>query len=316
MAEIINREGADALIPEEVSKEILQGAVAQSIVLSKFTKLANMSSKTRTMPVLNMLPVAYFVDGDTGMKKTSKQAWDKKRLVAEEIAVIVPIPESVLADAEDNGYDIWAEVKPRIEEAIGKTVDAAVLFDVNKPAGWRDGLLKSIAAAGNAVPETADLYDDLMGEDGVFGKVEESGFEVNGVAAGIRFKSTLRGLRDENGQPIFKKDLQGGTRYSLDGALVDFSKNGTWDNKEVKAIAGDWSQGVYSFRQDITYKLLTEGVIQDPETKEIIYNLAQQDMVALRVVCRLAWELPNPINAERPDEATRFPFAALIPAKA
>ena len=316
MAEIINREGAEALIPEEVSKEIIQGAIAQSIVLSKFTKLANMSSKVRTMPVLNMLPVAYFVDGDTGYKKASKMTWDKKRIVAEEIAVIVPIPESVLNDAEDSGYDIWGEVRPRIEEAIGKVIDGAILFGVNKPAGWRDDLLASITAAGSVVPTSGDLFNDIMGEDGVFGKVEESGFEVNGVAAGIRFKSTLRGLRDENKQPIFKKDVQGGTRYSLDGALVDFSKNGTWDNSKVKAIAGDWSQGVYAFRQDITYKLLTEGVIQDPNTKEILYNLAQQDMVALRVVCRLGWELPNPINAENPDEATRLPFAALVPGDA
>ncbi len=313
MAEIINREGAEALIPEEVSKEIIQGAIAQSIVLSKFTKLANMSSKVRTMPVLNALPIAYFVDGDTGTKKTAKMAWGKKRIVAEEIAVIVPIPESVLNDAEDSGYDIWGEVRPRIEEAIGKVIDGAILFGANKPTGWRDDLMTSINTAGYTVPESGDLYNDLMGENGVFGKVEESGFEVNGVAAGIRFKSTLRGLRDNNGQPLFKKDLQGGTRYSLDGALVDFSKNGTWDSSAVKAIAGDWSQGVYAFRQDVTYKLLTEGVIQNPETGEIEYNLAQQDMVALRVVCRLGWELPNPINAEKPDEAARLPFAALVP---
>ena len=312
--EIINREGAEALIPDEISKEIIQGVAAQSVVLSKFTKLQNMSSKVRTMPVLSMLPVAYFVDGDTGKKQIAKMAWDKKRIIAEEIAVIIPIPESVLNDAADSGYDIWGEVKPRAVEAFGKLIDGAVIFGTGKPSGWRDGLLASILSSGNTVTATNDLFMDIMGEDGVFSKVEESGFEVNGVAAGIRFKSSLRGLRDENKQPIFKKDLQSGTAYSLDGALVTFSKNGTWDNNKVKMIAGDFSQGVYAIRQDITYKLLTEGIIQDPATGEIIYNLAQQDMVALRIVMRLGWELPNPINAERPDEATRLPFAALVPA--
>ena len=68
------------------------------------------------MPVLDMLPMAYFVNGDNGAKKTTKQAWDKKFITAEEIAVIVPIPEAVLDDAE---YDIWAEVKPSAVVTLG-----------------------------------------------------------------------------------------------------------------------------------------------------------------------------------------------------
>ena len=41
--------------------------------------------------------------------------------------------------------------------------------------------------------------------------------------------------------------------------------------------------------------------------------LAQDDMVALRVVMRLGWEIPNPVNALDETEA-RFPFASLKPA--
>ena len=44
----------------------------------------------------------------------------------------------------------------------------------------------------------------------------------------------------------------------------------------------------------------------------ILYNLAQDDMVALRVVMRLGWEIPNPVNALNETD-TRFPFAALVP---
>ena len=70
---------------------------------------------------------------------------------------------------------------------------------------------------------------------------------------------------------------------------------------------------MYSIRQDITTKILTEAVIQDPSTGAIVYNLAQQDMIALRVVMRLAWALPNP--ATRLDSnRVKCPFAYLEPA--
>ena len=52
-----------------------------------------------------------------------------------------------------------------------------------------------------------------------------------------------------------------------------------------------------------------------PITKEIVYNLAQQDMVALRIVFRMGWALPNP--ATRMDEdRVGCPFAYLEPATA
>lgn len=33
------------------------------------------------------------------------------------------------------------------------------------------------------------------------------------------------------------------------------------------------------------------------ETEGIIYNLAQQDMTALRIVFRMGWALPNPASS-------------------
>ncbi|MEG0989207.1 MAG: phage major capsid protein, partial [Clostridium sp.] len=214
---IIDRTGADSLIPEEKAKEIIQGVVTQSAVLSRGNKMANMSSKTHKMPVLDMLPIAYFVDGDTGQKKTTKQAWDKKIITAEEIAVIVPIPESVL---DDSDYDIWGEVRPRIIEAFGKVIDGAVLFDVNKPSSWRSGIVATATAAGAVVTLTEgdSLYDKIMAENGIISKVEGSGYFVNGHMADISMRAKLRGLKDTTGNPIFKSDMQNGTTYSLDGS--------------------------------------------------------------------------------------------------
>lgn len=306
-AQIIDRTGAESLIPVEESREIIQGVVTSSAVLSRGRKLANMSSKTYKMPVLDMLPIAYFVDGDNGAKKTTKQAWDKKIITAEEIAVIVPIPESVL---DDSDYDIWAEVRPRVTEAFGKVIDGAILFDVNKPTSWRDGVVTTATKAKSVVTATTDLYQDILGEGGVISKVEESGFFVSGHMADISMRAKLRGLRDDTGQPIFKSDMQNGTNYSLDGSPMSFPNNGAWDKSKALMISGDFSQLVYSIRQDITFKLFTEGVVQNTDGT-IAYNLMQNDMVALRAVMRLGWEIPNPINSVQSDKTKRCPFAIL-----
>ncbi len=308
---IINRTDLSGLIPDPVSREIIQGVAQGSEVLRMGRRLPNMTSKTQTMNVLDMLPMAYWVDGDTGVKQTTKMAWDKKKIYAEELAVIVPIPEAVLDDAN---YDIWGEVRPRIVEAFGKKIDEAILFGVDKPTSWRDDLVTTATAAGAVVTQTADVYKDIMGVGGVISKVEESGFLPTGAMSAVKMRAILRGLKDSNGNPIFKTDMQGSTQYALDGVPMAFPLNGAFDPTKALMIIGDFSQLAYSIRQDVTYKLLTEATIIDPTTKAVVYSLAQQDMVALRAVMRLGWEIPNPINAFQPDESKRSPFAVYTPA--
>lgn len=307
----IDRSGAEALIPEDASREIIQGIPKYSAIMQLATKAPNMSRKQRRVPVLSTLPTAYFVDGDTGLKQTSEQAWGNKYFNAEELAVIIPIPEAVLDDVD---YDIWGEVKPRIMEAMGVAFDQAVLFGTNAPSSWPTNILAAATAAGKVVTlgTGTDLYDDLLGENGVISMVEESGYMATGHVGAMNMRGKYRSLRATDGTPIFKTSVQGSTSYELDGAPIFFPENGSMDPSQALQFSGNFKQIVYAMRQDITYKILDQAVIQDA-TGKIVYNLAQQDMVALRAVIRLAWQVPNPINRLDPS-ANRYPIAALIPA--
>lgn len=310
---VILRSNAEALFPEDVTRDILQGVAEESAVLSLGQRLPDMTTKQRRLPVLDSLPMAYFVNGDTGFKQTTDMRWSNKYINAEEIAVIVPVPEAVLDDA---GYDIFAQVRPQIRQAFGRVIDAAVLHGTNAPADWPEGIVPLATEAGNVVAEgtNGDLYDDIMGENGVISLVEEDGFLVDGHIGSMSLRGRLRGLRDTNGQPIFNRDMQDASRYLLDGDSIFFPRNGAFDTTSTSLVSGDFSNLVYAIRQDLTYKVLSEAVIQDPATGDIVYNLAQQDMVALRCVMRLGWQVPNPLNSLGGE--TRFPFAALTPAPA
>lgn len=308
---ITSRADAEAIIREQVISTIFQDAPKQSTFMSLARKLPNMTSNQTRMRVLDFLPTAYWVDGDTGMKQTTRQAWDNVFIEAAELAVIVPISEAVLDDAE---FDIFGEITPRVNEAIGQRVDSAIIFGVNRPRNWQNDIITLARQAGNnvAVGSSPDYYNLLLGEGGVISKVEEDGFMATGALAAMTMRAKLRGIRAEDGSLIFKSDMQGSTNYALDGAPMYFPQNGSYDNTIAQLIVGDFKQAVYSIRQDVTVKILDQGVIQDPTTKEIVYNLAQQDMVALRIVFRMGWALPNP--ATRMDEdRVGCPFAYLEP---
>lgn len=305
---IVDRTAAEALIQEQVVSTIFQDAPAQSVFMSLARKLPNMTSKQTRIPVLDMLPMAYWVGGDTGYKQTSRQAWDNVYLTAGELAVIVPIPEAVLEDAS---FDIIGEVTPRVNEAIGRCVDSAVLFGVNRPPEWQNDIITLARQAGNNV-SGGITYDTLLGSGGLFGKIEACGRMATGVVAAMQTRAALRGLKDTEGRLLFKTDMQGATPYALDGVAMQFPTNGCFDTSVAQMIAGDFSQAVYSIRQDVTTKILTEATLVDPSTKEIMYSLAQQDMIALRVVFRMGWAVPNPATAMNGDRLL-VPFAYLEP---
>lgn len=302
---MITRQNAEALIDTQVANEIIEGVVTESAALRMFRRLPNMSSGRTKLRVLDSLPLVYWVDADTdnGRKKLTKMAWENKYITAEEIAVIVPIKEDVLDDAS---FDIWADVKPRLVEAIGKTIDKACFTGEAKPKNFRADLLSSIMNVGATVSQgSATLYSAI---NDAMVKVETSGYNVTGILGGVDLKGQFRMMLDDTGQPIKGTEIDSLPRYFID--------NGAWDATKAKLIVGDFSQAVYAIRQDVTYKVLDQAVIQDPSDGTILYNLAQEDMVALRVVMRLGWEIPNPVNALAEDASVRFPFAAIEPSTA
>ncbi len=316
---VISRTDASPLIPQEVSAEILKNVAAQNQIMTMARRLPDMGTSQRRVPVMSALATAYFVNGDTGLKQTSEVNWENKYVDAEELAVIVPIAQAVL---DDSSFDVWAEVRPVIEEAFIKAITQAVLYGTNIPASWTTnlgaaGLVAACTAASQTISAAAytDLYEAILGEtpagtDGLYMLLEADGFGVTGNLAHMSMRGKLRNTRDSNGNPIFKSDMQGSTPYALDGSPLYFPTDGSIVAASSLLISGDWKQLVYAMRQDITYKVLDQAVIQDG-AGNIVFNLAQQDMVALRAVMRLGFALPNPINRMNETAATRCPFATL-----
>ncbi|HUS95298.1 MAG TPA: phage major capsid protein [Hyphomicrobiaceae bacterium] len=305
---VIGRSDVAGMIPVEYSYELIQSIPQASHVLRLARRLRDMTVYEERLPVMSALATAYFVDGDTELVQTSEVNWENKYVYAKDLAVIVPIPRTVLNDSK---VPLWEQVKPECQTAIGLAIDNAVLYGTNKPSVWPDAIITGAASASHNVSEAAfaDLYDAILGDSGLFSLVEQDGYGVTGSIAHLMMKGKLRGTRDANGQPIFTRDPVAAAQYNLDGAPIYFPTNGA-GNSTYRLVAGDWSQLVYSMRQDMEFEVYTEGIIQDAGGN-IIYNLMQQRMAAIMLVMRLGFALPNPINRVNGTAATRYPFAYL-----
>ncbi|GIE30164.1 phage capsid protein [Actinoplanes italicus] len=307
---LVSRTDAGALIPEEVSRDMIRRATEDSATLRLFRKVPVGRSQVR-FPVLSALPVAYFVNGDTGLKQTTEVNWANKYLNIEEIAAIVPVPDNVVADVE---LDIWDEMMPYLVEAFYRCFDSAVFFGTNAPGTWPTNIAAAAAAAGNAVTvgTATAAQGGFMGDfDATIATIEADGFDMTGVVAARTARARLRAARDTTGQ---KTDVGrvNGALTEIDGAPIVYPMRGLWPTGvgTPLAFAGDWSNFVAGVRQDITMKVLTEAVIQD-NTGQIIYNLAQQDMTALRLTFRVGWQVANLLNYDQPTEGNRYPVARL-----
>lgn len=301
----ITADEAGALIPEEVAASIVKALPEQSLAL-RLGRTVNMGTRTQRIPVMNALANAYWVNGEVGLRSTTEAGWTNKFINAEEVSAIVPVANHTLSDSS---FDIWAEVQPSVVEAIGKVVDDAIFFGVNKPASQPTAIIPGAVAAGNVVVEGTgvDLAEDISNS---MANVEAAGFDVTNHAAGSGLRGKLRNLRDLNNNPLYVpiSGSEGGTVYGVPAA---FARNGSWDSSEATVVSGDFSKLVIGVRQDISARVLTEATIVD-DSGNVVYALAQQNMTALMVTFRVGFQVPTPTTRDGGENA--YAFSVVTPA--
>ena len=325
------------LINEEIAPNVIRGITEGSAALSLFNRLPNMSARTLRMPVLDTLGAAHFVEttvdddliagadqqmnddlkerypekfppntGFPELKRTHQMKWENVYIHAEAIAIILPVPEDVI---DDMNYDFWGEITPRIIEAFHQRIDHAIIWGQGRPQSWPTGIVPTAIARGYVIPRGTGV--DLAGDiSAVMGLLEADGKLPTGFMVDPTLKQELRDLRDNQNRPIFNDPLTIGTPASLYGLPINYVWNNTFRPAVSPLIAGAMSEAKYSIRSDFRYKLITEGVITD-EDNQIVFNLPQQDMVALRIVMRLGWAVPNTIHKMAADRSLSWPFAVL-----
>lgn len=313
---VINKSNlAPSQLPVQTLDGILKEATKQSVILQR-ARTIRMAAGTAKQSILASLPEGYWVDnsnlstagGQPGLKETTDIQWADKSITAEEMAVIVPIPDVVQQDAN---FNITNEVIPLVGEAFAKVLDLAAIFGVNKPSSWPDAIVTGATNATNTVTEGtgSDIGVDVAE---LCKKIAQEGYAVNGFVSSPGFGWELTGLRDDNGQPIYQSLREGAPGGILYGFPLNEARNGAWDPTVAKLLAVDWSKFVVGIRQDVSYRVFTEGVITDDDGK-VIYNLMQQDSKAIRFTFRVGFQCMQPaVHHLQADHY--YPAGIIVPA--
>lgn len=306
---IITDADVAALNTEEVQRTFLRDIPDQSAALRVFTRIPAGAGTVR-LPVLSALPTAYWVDGSTGLKQTTKAAWANRSININELAALVPVPDATIEDAD---FDVLAAVRPLVATAAGRLIDQAVFFGTGLPTGWTGptgGIVGHATAAGHTRARgTATAANGGVSEDinQTLAFIEADGFDPNFAVAARTIRALLRSARDTTGQKLL--DV---TQNTVEGIGITFAMPGLWGTSTGSAelIFGDGTQGAIAVRRDMTFEVDNSAVIND-ENGNIVYNAFQQDLTILRVTMRVGFVVANTLTLEQSVEANRSPFAVM-----
>lgn len=302
--------GTDAReLPETVRREVIQDVLVSSVVL-QLANVQRMSTRQERLTLQESFPQAYWLNGDVDYpitggtnasgsqrakdsqpKRTTTMTWNSKSLAAEELAVLVAIPDNYI---DDSGAPLFDEVRPRIAEAMAKKVDAACLYGDDSPFA-EPGIIESTISHGNIVTVGSSGYD-LAADIALLGELAgEEGVDFSQFVTGPGFKWKLPGLRSQDGLPIYSPPA-GGNPGTLYGLPILEVRNGMWDKELALLLAGEWDKVRIGIRQDITFSLSDSATIYDPATGNVTYSAFQQDGKVLRAVMRIAYVVVNPVR--------------------
>ena len=303
------------VLPVEYGKEIIRGVLGRSKVLELGRRLPDMRGKTYKLNVLSYLPVAGWVsqqatpanedEPDIKNKPISRLAYEGVDLVAEEIAVIIPVSINTLNDVEDFGVELLPEISEQVEGAFAQVIDASVLFGTNNPftGPIANGLIPAATTAGATVTWDGSAgLSFYQAINGAMAYVENSGFVPTAILGGPALNSAFRNT-------ITQMGVLAGDQGEIGGLARHIDLTGAWNAATAFAVVGDFRYLVYSFREEMSMRVLYEATLKDPATGTELYNLAQQDMIGLRFTMRLGVQLPNPVT--RVGDANAYPFAVI-----
>ena len=282
------------LVPDELRAEVLRIAETQyGLARREFRYLPfSGAGNERKIPTLASSISTFWVN-EGAAKSSSNPTFGLVTQTLKKLATIIPFTEEILEDSAVNLTQLVAEL---FAEAISKEEDEQFFNGTGSP--WT-GILNN-ASVNKVELGAGQGFADITADD-LLDLIDAT---PTGALAGAKFYlnrqalSVIRKLKSSTaGEYIFQRPGNGlpGTiwdyPYELSDAFPDNTTTGVnkpliaFGNLKLAAILGD--------KQQIRVKLLDQATVTDGDG-ETTLNLAEQDMVALRLEERVGYVLALP----------------------
>lgn len=260
-------------LPNEVSSEILQKTIGESVVMKLARQIA-LPGRGTQIPVITGDPTAAWVS-ETGAKPVSNPTISKKVMQAHKLAVIVPFSNEFRRDAAAL-YDALVQ---RLPGALAKEFDKTVFFG---PASGSLANFDNFSAV-TAQSLSSSVYGGLVAADG---DIAEAGGVMNGIVLSPQGKSVLLGALDGQNRPLFNTVAENGIDRVLGAdtyvtaSAYKAGTAGTGGDPDIIGFAGDWSKALYGTVEGVRIDFSSDATLTLANSSTI--NLFQNNMFAVR----------------------------------
>ena len=284
--------GAGLLIPEELRAEVLRiaetqyGLARRSMMYLPFSGPGN----TRKIPALGT-SVSVFWTNEAANKKSTQPKFSIVTQTLKKLAAIVPFTEEIL---EDSAINLTQLIATLFAEAVSKEEDLQFFAGTGTP--WtgvlNNGQVNQVHQITGGIANLS--ADDLLNMQDATpsGALPGSKYYLNRTVL-----SVVRKLKDEVGQYVYQKPAEGlpATIWNYPYELSDAFPTASEVEEDTPYILfGNLKQGcIFGDKQQLRVKLLDQATITDADDQTGI-NLAEQDMVALRIVERVGYVVALP----------------------
>lgn len=283
---------AGLTIPVELRNEVLRiaqtqyGLARRDMMYLPFSGAGN----ERVIPTLGTSVTVKWT-GEGEKKQGTAPRFDVITQTLKKLAAIVPMTEEIL---EDSAIDIVALLGQLFAEAVSKEEDIQFFAGTGSP--WT-GILnnanvnKVVQSSGDATQLTADDLLDMIDATPT-GALNGSKFYMHRSVL-----SVIRKLKTNTGEYIYQNPGQGlpATIWNYPVETSDaFPELSSIQTGDQYVLFGNLKQGaIFGDKQQLRVKMLDQATVTDEDGSTVI-NLAEQDMVALRIVERVGYVVALP----------------------
>lgn len=261
-----------ATLPKDLSDEIFANVQDQSAIMQLATPI-ELPGRGMTIPVVTGDPEASFTaEGEEA--KVSNTSLGVKEMKPYKLTVI----ELFSNEFKDNYEAIFAELQNRLPGAIGRKVDATIMYGTAPGTGF------DTLADAESVDLSVKPYDGFVD---ALEKVSNANGDLNGWVLSPKARTLLLKAKDSQQRPLFITNpaVEGKDGDSSVLAIPSLFSRAAYQAKvasktpELVGVGGDWTGARFGLVKDITVSMADQATINAGGTA---MNLYQRDMFALK----------------------------------